>query len=244
MRMLTVILAAVALAAPLAADNPETTVERSHERAQQVLNAAVEAIGGRAAVEGVKSVRITLRGESWPRYQNVNAEPPYTPGSYEEETVFDLEKNRMSVEQKNRGAGFRGHARIVLTGDGGHNFDLLNRTATPIAAATAQQQQFAQYQRRLPSLILRTALQRAGTLRYLGEDTVNGSKHHAITFVHVDGVQMALYVDAKTNLISKYELIYRMLSPATRRARLASVTTASRGRCWCRRPSCGNLPAR
>jgi glyoxylase-like metal-dependent hydrolase (beta-lactamase superfamily II) len=45
-------------------------------------------------------------------------------------------------------------------------------------------------------------------LRYLGEDTVNGSKHHAITFVHVDGIQMALYVDAKTNLISKYELVY------------------------------------
>jgi glyoxylase-like metal-dependent hydrolase (beta-lactamase superfamily II) len=208
MKMLMVILVVGALTAPPAADNPETAVERSHERAKQVLDAAVEAIGGRAAVEGVKGVRFTLRGESWPRFQNVNAEPPYTPGSYEEETVLDLTQNRMSVEQKNKGAGFRGHSRIVVTGNGGQTFDLLNRTATPIAAANAQQQQFAQYQRRLPSLILRTALQRNGTLRYLGEDTVNGSKHHAITFVHVDGVQMALYVDAKTNLISKYELIF------------------------------------
>lgn len=208
MKMLMVILVAGALTAPLAADNPETAVERSHERAKQVLDAAVEAIGGRAAVEGVKGVRLTLRGESWPRFQNVNAEPPFTPASYEEETVIDLVMNRMAVEQKNKGAGFRGHGRIVLTGDGGQTFDLLNRTTTPIAAATAQPQQFAQYQRRLPSLILRTALQRNTTLRYVGEDTVNGSKHHAITFVHVDGVQMALYIDAKTNLISKYELIY------------------------------------
>jgi glyoxylase-like metal-dependent hydrolase (beta-lactamase superfamily II) len=208
MRMMTVILVAGALAAPMPADNPETAVERSHERATQVLDAAVDAIGGRAAVEGVKGVRFTLRGESWPRFQNVNAGPPFTAGSYEEETALDLALNRMAVEQKNRGAGFRGHSRIVLTDGGGQAFDLLNRTATPIAAATAQQQQFAQYQRRLPSLILRTALQRNGTLRYLGEDTVNRSRHHVITFVHVDGVQMALYVDAKTNLISKYELVY------------------------------------
>jgi glyoxylase-like metal-dependent hydrolase (beta-lactamase superfamily II) len=208
MKMLMVILVASALTAPLAADNPETAVERSHERAKQVLDAAVEAIGGRAAVEGVKGVRLTLRGESWPRFQNVNAEAPFAATSYEEETVLDLTLNRMAVVQKNKGAGFRGHGRIVVTDGGGQTFDLLNRTTTPIPAATAQQQQFAQYQRRLPSLILRTALQRNTTLRYLGEDTVNGSKHHAITFVHVDGVQMALYVDARTNLISKYELIY------------------------------------
>jgi glyoxylase-like metal-dependent hydrolase (beta-lactamase superfamily II) len=208
MRMLVTLLVATALAAPLAADNPETAVERSQERARRVLDAAVDAIGGRAAVEGVKVVRIRLGGESLPRFQNANAEPPYIPGSYEEETILDLEQNRLAVVQKNKGAGFRGNTRLVVSANGGHTFDLLNRTATPIAATNAQQQQFAQYQRRLPSLILRTALQRDATLRYLGEDTVNGSNHHVITFVHVDGVQMALYVDAKTNLITKYELIY------------------------------------
>jgi glyoxylase-like metal-dependent hydrolase (beta-lactamase superfamily II) len=95
----------------------------------------------------------------------------------------------------------------VVNGDEGWNFDLLNRTATPVASAAAQQQ-VVQYQRRLPSLILRAALQREATLRYLGEDTVNDGKHHVITFVHLDGVQVAVYVDAATNLISKYELIY------------------------------------
>jgi glyoxylase-like metal-dependent hydrolase (beta-lactamase superfamily II) len=184
-------------------------VERSHERAKQVLDAAVDAIGGRAAVEGVKAVRIRLGGESVPRHQNATAEPPHVPGHYQEETAIDLEQNRLAVVQTNKGAGFRGKARIVLNGNKGQTFDLLNRTATPIDAANAQQQQFAQYQRRLPSLILRTALQRDATLRYVGEDTVNATAHHVITFVHVDGLQMALYVDAKTNLISKYELIYQ-----------------------------------
>jgi glyoxylase-like metal-dependent hydrolase (beta-lactamase superfamily II) len=208
MRITMTLLVAIVLAAPLAADNPETAVERSHERAKRVLDAAVDAIGGRAAVEGVKAVRIRLGGEQFPRFQSVTPEPPHTPGRYQEETVIDLEQNRLAVVQTNKGAGFRGNGRIVLAGNKGQTFDLLNRTATSIDAANAQQQQFAQYQRRLPSLILRTALQRDATLRYVGEDTVNGAAHNVITFVHVDGLQMALYVDAKTNLISKYELIY------------------------------------
>lgn len=208
MRVTMTLLAATVLAVPLAAQNPETAVERSHERAKKVLDAAVDAIGGRAAVEGVKALRIRLSGETTPRFQSTTPEPPYTPGRYQEETVLDLEQNRLAVVQANRGAGFRGNARIVLAGSKGQTFDLLNRTATAIDAASAQQQQFAQYQRRLPSLILRTALQRDATLRYVGEDTVDGAPHNVITFVHVDGLQMALYVNARTSLISKYELIY------------------------------------
>jgi glyoxylase-like metal-dependent hydrolase (beta-lactamase superfamily II) len=197
----------VALAAPLAADKPDTAVKRSHERARRVLDAAVEAVGGRAAVDGVRVVRFKLAGESIPRLQNPNAQPPFTPASYQEEAMFDLAQNRLAVTVTNKGGGFRGHNRIVINGAAGQNFDLLNRTVTPLAAAGVPNQ-LAVYQRRLPSLILRTALQRAATLRYLGEDTVGGAKHHVITFVHQDAVQMSLYIDARTNLISKYEMIY------------------------------------
>jgi glyoxylase-like metal-dependent hydrolase (beta-lactamase superfamily II) len=167
----------------------------------------VEAIGGRAALEDVNVVRITLDGRSLPRHQTPTAEPPYTAGSYHEETVLDLARNRMVVTQTTAGAGFRGRARIVVNGDEAWNFDLLNKTVTPVSSAGAQQQ-FVQYQRRLPSLLLRTALQREATLRYLAEDAVDGRKHHVFTFVHADGVQVALYVDAATNLITKYELVY------------------------------------
>ena len=198
MRLLVVLLATSAVAA--AADNPETAVERSHERAKRVLEAAIDAIGGRASIEGIKAVRLTLGGESVPRLQNASAEPPYVPGSYHEETVIDLERNRLSVVQKTTGAGFRGNTRIVVNGGKGQVFDLLNRTVTTTDSGVAQQQQFVQYQRRLPALVLRTALQREATLRFVGDDVVNGAPHQVITFVHVDGIQMALYVDEKTKL--------------------------------------------
>ena len=207
MKLLITSLVVVALAAPLGADNPDTAVKRSHERARQVLNAAVDAIGGPAAVNGVRVVRFKLAGDSIPRHQNPNAQPPFTPASYQEEVAFDLAQNRLAVTVTNKGGGFRGSNRIVINGATGQNFDLLNRTVTPLAAAGVQNQ-LAVYQRRLPALILRTALQRSATLRYLGEDTIAGAKHHVITFVHQDPVQVSLYVDAKTNLVSKYEMIY------------------------------------
>ena len=203
----TALLAVIALAAPLTADTQDTAVKRSQDRARKILDAAVEAIGGRAAVDGVRVVRIKLAGESTPRLQNPNAQPPYAPASYQEEAVLDLAQNRLALTVTNKGGGFRASNRIVVTGNTGQNFDLLNRNVTPIAAAGAQNQ-LAVYQRRLPSLILRTALQRAATLRYLGEDTLGGAKHHVITFVHQDPVQMSLYVDAKTNLLTKYKMIY------------------------------------
>src|SRR5687768_6733134 len=110
MRLLLIGLAVTVSAASLSANNPETAVERSHERAKRLVEAAVDAIGGRAAVDGVKSVRIKLNGESWPRLQTATPEPPFTPGHYQEETIIDLEQNRLSVVQTNRGAGFRGNA--------------------------------------------------------------------------------------------------------------------------------------
>jgi glyoxylase-like metal-dependent hydrolase (beta-lactamase superfamily II) len=207
MKLLIASLVVVALAAPLAADIPDTAVKRSQERAKQVLNAAVDAIGGAAAVNGVRVVSFKLAGDSLPRHQNPNAQAPFAPASYHEEVAFDLAQNRLAVTVTNKGAGFRGSNRIVINGASGQNFDLLNRTVTPLAAAGVQNQ-LAVYQRRLPSLILRTALQRSATLRYIGEDTLGGAKHHVITFVHQDPVQVSLYIDAKTNLVSKYEMIY------------------------------------
>ncbi len=199
-----VLVAAVATAA----DNPETLTERSQARARAVLDTAVAAIGGVDALRAVESVRLRLNGETWPRLQMTTPEPPFEPGRLDETLTLDLKGNRLVLEQRGTGAGFENHNKIVLKAGEGTNYDLRNRIATPIPAANATQQQFIQYHRRLPNLILRSALDRALTLRHLGEDQFDGHKHDVITFVMPDAQQVALYVDAKTGLLSKYELIF------------------------------------
>ena len=77
-----------------------------------------------------------------------------------------------------------------------------------IPVAQSSQQQFVQYNRRLPHLLLRQALDRETTLRSLGQDTFEGKPHDVFTFVMADTQQVAVYVDSASGLVSKYELIF------------------------------------
>lgn len=206
--MLKLSLSLLLVASIAAAENPETLTERSQTRAREVLDAAVQAIGGADALREIETVRLQLRGETWPRLQMPTSEPPFESGAFEETLLLDLAKNRLLLETKANGAGFEGHNTIVLKSGEGTNYDFRARTATPIPVAQTSQQQFVQYYRRLPNLILRQALDRATTLRYLGEDSFEGRKHNVITFSMLDAQQVALYADATTGLLSKYELLF------------------------------------
>ncbi len=207
MRTTTLILTLLAAVA-LAAQNPETLTEQSQARARAVLDAAVDAIGGAAALQSIESVRIELEGSIWPRLQMPTAQAPFDAGTFRETIVFDLKKNRVLQDQTTTGAGFEGRTTTVLQNGEGTTYDLRARTATPIPAAQTTGQQFIQYHRRLPNLLLRAALERPNTLRHLGTDTLDGRPHDVITFVMADTQQVALYVDAKSRLVSKYELIF------------------------------------
>lgn len=192
----------------LAAENPETLAERSQARARKVIDAAVAAIGGREALQGIETLQLQLQGETWPRLQMPTPSPPFEPGTFQESLVLDLKDNRLHLEQRVTGAGFEGHNTVVIKSGEGTAYDHRARTATPIPAEQTTQQQFVQYYRRLPNLILRQALDGANSLRYLGEDQFNGRKHNVVTFVMPDTQQVALYVDARTGLVSKYELVF------------------------------------
>ena len=197
-----------AAAAASTADNPETMAERSQSQARAVLDRAVEANGGAEALRAVEVVRLKLSGEVFPRLQMTTPAPPFEGGSFDETLLVDLEKNRLRLEQKASGFGFDGDNTVTIVDGKGNAYDNRAKTITPIPADQATQQQFIQYHRRLPNLLLRQALDRTNSLRYLGEDQFEGRRHEVVTFVMPDTQQVALYVDSTTGLVSKYELIF------------------------------------
>ncbi len=197
---------AAALAASV--DNPETLAEQSQARARAVLDRAVEANGGAEALRAVDTVRLRLQGENFPRLQMTTPAPPFEGGAFEETLLVDLKNNRLRLEQKAGGFGFEVDNTIAIVSGTGNNYDHRARTVTPIPAEQATQQQFIQYHRRLPNLILRQALDRTNSLRHLGEDQFEGRRHEVVTFVMPDTQQVALYIDATSGLLSKYELIF------------------------------------
>jgi glyoxylase-like metal-dependent hydrolase (beta-lactamase superfamily II) len=195
-------------AAAAAAENVETLAERSQEKARAVLDRAVEANGGADALRAVEVVRVKLQGQTFPRLQMTTPTPPFEGGTFEETLLFDLEEERLRLDQKFGGFGFDGENTVAIAAGSGSAFDHRAKTVTPIPAEQATQQQFIQYHRRLPTLLLRSALDRTNSLRYLGEDDFEGRRHDVVTFVMPDTQQVALYVDAATGLVSKYELIF------------------------------------
>jgi glyoxylase-like metal-dependent hydrolase (beta-lactamase superfamily II) len=190
------------------ADNPETIAERSQANARAILDRAVEALGGAEALRAIDVVRMQLDGETWPRLQMTTAAPPFEAGTNHETLLVDFKNNRLRLEQHGDGQGFENNNTIVIKSGEGVNYDHRARTATPIPAAQSSQQQFVQYYRRLPNLLLRQAIDRTNTLRHLGQDTFEGKPHEVFTFVMPDTQQVAVYVDAATGLVSKYELIF------------------------------------
>jgi len=207
MRATLFVLAAL-MALPTTAVGKPTLTEESQVHARKVVDSAVTALGGASALQSIDFVKLQLQGDVWPRLQMTTPNPPFEPTRFQETLLLDLKENRLVLEQMNSGAGFDGHNTIVIHDGEGTTYDHRARTATPIPAAQANQQQFVQYYRRLPQLILRQALERENTLRYLGRDTFEGRRQDVVTFVMADAQQVALYVDAKTGLLSKYELIF------------------------------------
>src|SRR5690606_1930296 len=53
----------------------------------------------------------------------------------------------------------------------------------------------------LPSALLRHAAQRASTLRHLGEDTIDGTTAHVISYTDEDGTAHSLYIEQQTGLL-------------------------------------------
>jgi glyoxylase-like metal-dependent hydrolase (beta-lactamase superfamily II) len=207
-----------------------TLTEDSQARARKVVDAAVAAQGGPEALRSIEFVRLQLQGDVWPRLQMTTPNPPFEPTKFQETLLLDLKDNRLVLEQRNLGGGFEGHNTIVMEGGEGTNYDHRARTATPIPAAQATQQQFIQYYRRLPHLILRQAMDRASTLRYLGTDTFDGRKHEVVTFSMADAQQVALYVDAKSGLVSKYEILFTDPVRGEQASQISFENYASAGR--------------
>jgi glyoxylase-like metal-dependent hydrolase (beta-lactamase superfamily II) len=121
-------------------------------------------------------------------------------------SVADFEKGRSVNEQVTTPiGGLSTKTRAVLRGDSGFGHNLLTNVVTPATPGGLTGARTAL--RRDPLSILVTASRRADTLRYVGEDVVDGEKNDVITFADADGTQITLYVGARTGLLTKYETI-------------------------------------
>ncbi len=197
--------AATAARSQPAPASPSAALE-SYTHAREVLDRALAASGGAAALQAVKDVTRTGSGTAYNQGQSLRPGDPYSTRAVEVMSVADFAQGRSVNEQVTTPiGGLSTKTRAVLCGESGFGHNLLTNVVTPATPGGVTGARTAL--RRDPLSILVTASRRADTLRYVGEDVVDGEKNDVITFADADGTQITLYVGARSGLLTKYETI-------------------------------------
>ena len=191
---------------PAAEGAETTTTETAYAPARRALDDAIAAMGGESALRVVRTVSRKGAGNAFNQGQSPKPDVPYTSRAVEAESILDFEGRRSVSEVATTTSGsILVRTRTVLAGDGGFTFNHvteLRRSLLPGAVNGARA-----LLRTDPATILLTALGRAATLRSLGDGSYEGKPQRVITFADVDGAQIALYLDAATSLLTKYETL-------------------------------------
>jgi len=167
----------------------------------------LRALGGSETFSRVDDISIKYTAKWFERGQSANPAAPYDVRHEEGNRIIDLRGGRSYRDQKTQ---FRGRSpywgRQILKDKESFILDVISNVAYPINSA-AVAGGIRGVQRRIPYLLLQMGLNRASTLRSLGESKVNGQLHHVITFADINGSQIALYFNARNNLLTKYETL-------------------------------------
>ena len=203
--LVTIVLIVTSATWSVAAQQPNASL-RSYQQARRVLDDGIEAMGGLEALRAIKDFTLKEKGKVHARYQSPSPEPPFAIGPSEETLIVDNDRGLLFDELRTEGGGFNNWVKTFIKGTEGYTLDMWSRTSTPIVNASLNN--FRPQMRRLPPIVLLEALDRAQTLRWVGEDEIAGKKQRVISVVRPDNQQLALSFDAQTNLLTRYDYVY------------------------------------
>ena len=186
----------------------------SYTRASGVLAAAAEAHGGAQKLRGLQQIAFHWEGFNYAPTQG--RLPAWdTTGNKRgasQQIAIDYAKNRMvtRIDFLFFG-GYRNSARIISNGKeflqydptAGFNGTSFSRDTGGLVAP----RQIARFAAFMPVLLIKQALERATTLRYVGETTIEGRPHGAISFTDAEGNITTLVFDATTHRLVRRDLL-------------------------------------
>lgn len=181
--------------------------EKSYRKARQVLDTGIYALGGRENFGKIQNISLKFQTQEFDQGQSANPSAAYYVRQTEGLRFIDFRGERSYQESKTNFLGGNGYwGRRVSKRDSGFTLDLGSRVAYPVASS-ALPGRSRSVQRWLPHSILEAAYNRSSTLRSLGDENYEGQLNHVICFADGGGDQIALYFDARTNLLTKYEML-------------------------------------
>lgn len=196
------------LASPLVSAE-DTLPLKAVNRANEVIDAAIEAYGGAEKIAGLNSVTRKSHFTTWATNQSISPGPPWDENEQWNFSAIDFENRTFVGKNKGSGGGFDFNGSQLIKGDEGWQISYRAGTATPIAEPDFDTTS-GPFVRVTAPLLIKQLQTRRNTSHWLGEVEYEGRMHDVITLVMEVGPALSLYFDQETHLLSRSE---RVLPP-------------------------------
>jgi glyoxylase-like metal-dependent hydrolase (beta-lactamase superfamily II) len=187
----------------------ETLPLQAVNRANEVIDAALEAYGGAEAIANLNSVARKSHFTTWATNQSRSPGPPWDENEQDSFSVVDFENQTFVTKNKGSGGGFDFDGSQVIKAEEGWQVDYRAGTVTPIAQPDFDTTS-GPFIRVTAPLLVKQLQNRRQTSHWLGEVDFEGRPHDVITLVMEVGPALSLYFDKETHLLSRSE---RVLPP-------------------------------
>lgn len=177
----------------------------SYNKARAVLDRSVAAYGGLKGLRAIENVTFKIEGDTVHRNQSKKTfSSDRTP--FKAEYIIDVKNTRYRQQQDGHyPGGFDWVNGFAINRAEGVTWDNLRGTFNPIPNVPPAN--FRVRLRNMPQFIVLNAVDRSSRLRYLGAASYDDRPHSVVSYANEDGLELSLYIDDKTNLLSKYEFL-------------------------------------
>ena len=187
----------------------ETLPLKAVNRANEVIDAALEAYGGAETIANLNSVTSKSHFTTWATNQSRSPGPPWDEAEQVSFSAIDFKNETFVGKNKGSGGGFDFDGSQIIQGEEGWQVSNRAGTVTPIAAADFNATS-GPFIRVTAPLLVKQLQNRRQTSHWLGEVEYDGRPHDVITLVMEVGPALSLYFDRETHLLSRSE---RVLPP-------------------------------
>ena len=178
-------------------------------RANEVIDAAIEAYGGAEAISNLNSVARKSHFTTWATNQSRAPGPPWDENEQMSFSAIDFENKTFVGKNKGSGGGFDFNGSQIIKGEEGWQISYRAGTVTPIAEPDFNTTS-GPFIRVTAPLLVKQLQNRRQTSHWLGQVDFEGRPHDVITLVMEVGPALSLYFDKETHLLSRSE---RVLPP-------------------------------
>jgi glyoxylase-like metal-dependent hydrolase (beta-lactamase superfamily II) len=182
---------------------------KSVNKANEIIDAAIEAHGGAEALESLETLIQKQDFLNIATGQSRKPGPPYDRNRVSNFNAIDVANEIFVSRNQGEGGGFVFDQGVIINGENSWQLNHRSGTAAPLAEPDYDTQS-GPFIRVTPALLMKQLQARRHTAHWLGEVDVDGRKHDIVTLVMETGPGLSLYFDQDSHMLTRME---RVLPP-------------------------------